>query len=140
MVFTGFKKCLYEKQKFESNPERLFAVIIDRGADVIAWFRPQYSGFSIRRNNGENYFPDFVVETKDTKYICEVKADNEADDADVKDKAEAAIEWCAVVTEAEAKENRKPWKYVFVKESKIDEALEFDVAVQKYTLSKKGNS
>ena len=140
MVFTGFKKCLYEKQKFESNPERLFAVIIDRGADVIAWFRPQYSGFSIRRNNGENYFPDFVVETKDAKYICEVKADNEADDTDVKDKAEAAIEWCAVVTEAEAKENRKPWKYVFVKESKIDEALEFDVAVQKYTLSKKGNS
>ena len=44
------------------------------------------------------------------------------------------------MTEAEAKENRKPWKYVFVKESKIDEALEFDVAVQKYTLSKKGNS
>ena len=140
MVFTGFKKCLYEKQKFGSTPERLFAVIIDRGADVIAWLRPQYSGFSMRRNNGENYFPDFVVETKDAKYTCEVKADNEADDTDVKDKAEAAIEWCAVVTEAETKENRKPWKYVFVKESKIDEALEFDVAVQKYTLSKKGNS
>ena len=134
MVFTGFKKCLYEKQKFESNPERMFAVIIDRCKDVIAWFRPQYSNFSIRRNNGENYFPDFVVETKTGKYICEVKADNEVNDADVKDKAAAAIEWCKAVTSGETKLGHKPWKYLFVKESQIDEALEFDVAVQKFTM------
>ena len=132
MVFTGFKKCLYEKQKFESEPERLFAVIIDRGEDVVAWFRPQYSGFSIRRNNGENYFPDFVVETTTGKYICEVKADSEANDADVIDKADAAIEWCRIVSGGES----KPWRYVFVKESQIDEALEFDVAVQKFTMEK----
>ena len=132
MVFTGFKKCLYEKQKFESEPERMFAVIIDRGEDVVAWFRPQYSGFSIRRNNGENYFPDFVVETTTGKYICEVKADSEANDADVMDKADAAIEWCRVVSRVES----KPWSYVFVKESQIDEALEFDVAVQKFTMEK----
>ena len=137
MVFTGFKKCLYEKQKFESNPERMFAVIVDRGEEVIAWFRPQYSNFSIRRNNGENYFPDFVVETKSGKYICEVKADGEAEDADVKDKTAAAVEWCAVVTEEELKLGHKPWGYVFVKESQIDEALEFDVAVQKFSLGKK---
>ena len=130
MVFTGFKKCLYEKQKFESEPERMFAVIVDRGADVVAWFRPQYSNFSIRRSNGENYFPDFVVETKTGKYICEVKADSSVDDADVIDKANAAVEWCRVVSEVES----KPWRYVFVKESQIDEALEFDVAVQKFTM------
>lgn len=140
MVFTGFKKCLYERQKFESNPERMFAVIVDRCKDVIAWFRPQYSNFSIRRNNGDNYFPDFVVETKTGKYICEVKADSEAEDADVRDKAEAAIEWCEVVTAEEAKAKHKPWRYVFVKESQIDEALEFDVAVAKFTMKKKGAS
>ena len=136
MVFTGFKKCLYEKQKFESEPERMFAVIVDRGEDVVAWFRPQYSGFSIRRNNGENYFPDFIVETKKGKYICEVKADGEANDADVIDKANAAIEWCRVVSEVETAAGRKPWRYVFVKESQIDEALEFDVALQKFTEEK----
>ena len=130
MVFTGFSKCLYEKQKFESEPERMFAVIVDRGEDVVAWFRPQYSNFSIRRSNGENYFPDFVVETKTDKYICEVKADNAVGDADVIDKANAAVEWCRVVSEVES----KPWRYVFVKESQIDEALEFDVAVQKFTM------
>lgn len=136
MVFSGFKKCLYEKQKFESDPERMFAVIVDRCEDVIAWFRPQYSNFSIRRNNGENYFPDFVVETKTGKYICEVKADKEAEDADVTDKAAAAVEWCEVVTAEEAKSKHKPWRYVFVKESQIDEALEFDVAVQKFAKGK----
>lgn len=137
MVFTGFKKCLYEKQKFESEPEREFAVIVDRGEDVVSWFRPQYSNFSIRRNNGENYFPDFVVETKDGKYICEVKADGAAEDADVIDKANAAVEWCKVVSGAEAAAGRKEWRYVFVKESQIDEALEFDVAVQKFTMQEK---
>ena len=137
MVFTGFKKCLYEKQKFESEPEREFAVIVDRGEDVVSWFRPQYSNFSIRRNNGENYFPDFVVETKGGKYICEVKADGAAEDADVIDKANAAVEWCKVVSEAEAAAGRKEWRYVFVKEGQIDEALEFDVAVQKFTMLEK---
>ncbi len=136
MVFTGFKKCLYEKQKFESEPERMFAVIVDRGEKVVAWFRPQYSGFSIRRGNGENYFPDFVVETTAGKYICEVKADNSVEDADVIDKADAAIEWCRVVSEAERGAGRKEWRYVFIKESQIDEAMEFDVAVQKFTMTK----
>lgn len=136
MVFTGFKKCLYEKQKFESEPERMFGVIVDRAEDVVAWLRPQYSNFAIRRNNGDNYFADFVVETKGGKYICEVKADSEADDADVIDKANAAIEWCRVVSEVEIAAGRKPWRYVFVKESQIDEALEFDVAVQKFTVEK----
>ena len=136
MVFTGFKKCLYGKQKFESEPERMFAVIIDRCEEVVSWCRPQYSNFAIRRNNGENYFADFVVETKGGKFICEVKADAAAKDADVIDKANAAIEWCRAVSGVEAAAGRKEWRYVFVKESQIDEALEFDVAVQKFTMDK----
>ena len=126
-----------ERGKIKSMVFREFAVIVDRGEDVVSWFRPQYSNFSIRRNNGENYFPDFVVETKGGKYICEVKADGAAEDADVIDKANAAVEWCKVVSEAEAAAGRKEWRYVFVKESQIDEALEFDVAVQKFTMLEK---
>ena len=136
MVFTGFKKCLYKNQKFESEPERMFAVIVDRGEDVVAWFRPQYSNFSIRRGNGENYFPDFVVETKTGKYICEVKADSAVDDADVIDKANAAIEWCHVVSKVESAAGRKEWRYVFITESRIDEAQEFDVVANKFTMTK----
>ena len=41
------------------------------------------------------------------------------------------------MTEAETKLGRKPWRYVFVKESQIDEALEFDVVVAKFSVGKK---
>ena len=114
----------------------MFAVIVDHGEDMVAWLRPQYSGFSIRRGNGENYFADFVVETTTGMYICEVKADNSAENADVIDKADAVIECCRLVSETKRGAGRKEWRYVFIKESQIDEAMEFDVAVQKFTMTK----
>ena len=40
MVFGGFGKCLYPIQKFESDPERRFAVILENDADVLKWFKP----------------------------------------------------------------------------------------------------
>ena len=132
MVFSGFKKCLYEKQKFDSNPERKFAEILEDGKEVEKWFRPDSSRFSIRRNNGENYFPDFVVETKDMKYICEVKADKKVNDPDVIDKWNAAVEWCNAASEAESAAGHKEWRYLFIKESQIDEAMIFKVAIAKF--------
>ena len=134
MVFSGFRKCLYEKQKFDSDPERRFAVMLEdeEATEVQKWFRPDLSHFSIRRNNGENYFPDFVVETEDMKYICEVKADDKANDPDVIDKWDAAVAWCEVVSAAERAAGRKEWRYVFIKESQIDEAMTFKVATAKF--------
>ena len=134
MVFSGFRKCLYEKQKFDSDPERRFAVMLEdeEATEVQKWFRPDLSRFSIRRNNGENYFPDFVVETVDMKYICEVKADDKANDPDVIDKWNAAVAWCDVVSAAERAAGRKEWRYVFVKESQIDAAMTFKVATAKF--------
>lgn len=132
MVFAGFRKCLYEKQKFDSNPERMFAQMIEDEKSVLKWFRPDLSRFSIRRNNGENYFPDFVVETRKMKYVCEVKADSNANDSDVIDKWNAAVAWCETVSAAERAAGRKEWRYVFIKESQIDEAMTFRVAIAKF--------
>ena len=137
MVFSGFRKCLYEKQKFDSNPERMFAKIIEDEKDALKWFRPDLSRFSIRRNNGENYFPDFVVETNDMKYICEVKADSKVNDPDVIDKWNAAVAWCEVVSRAERAAGRKEWRYVFIRESQIDEAMAFRVAIAKFAETEK---
>ena len=134
MVFSGFRKCLYEKQKFDSDPERKFAVMLEdeEAEEELKWFRPDLSRFSIRRNNGENYFPDFVVETSDMKYICEVKADSNANDPDVIDKWNAAVAWCDVVSAAECAAGRKEWRYLFIRESQIDEAMTFKVAAAKF--------
>ena len=110
----------------------MFAKIIEDEKDALKWFRPDLSRFSIRRNNGDNYFPDFVVETNDMKYICEVKADSKVNDPDVIDKWNAAVAWCEVVSEAERAAGRKEWRYVFIKESQIDEAMVFNVAIAKF--------
>jgi hypothetical protein len=38
MVFGHFSRCLYPQQKFDSDTERRFAVILERDADT--WFKP----------------------------------------------------------------------------------------------------
>src|SRR3546814_13913632 len=46
MLFGGFAKCLYPLQKFDSDTERRFAVILDRAASK--WFKPAKGQFQIR--------------------------------------------------------------------------------------------
>jgi len=38
--------------------------------------------------------PDFVVEATDTIYLTEIKADNQIDQQDVREKARAALQYC----------------------------------------------
>jgi type III restriction enzyme len=39
-IFGGFRKRCYWLQKFDSDPERRFAVIIDDDLDVDRWMKP----------------------------------------------------------------------------------------------------
>lgn len=135
MVFTGFKKCLYDRQKFDSDPERMFATILEKSDDVVSWFKPSLSGFSIAFK-GHNYFPDFVIEAKDCKYLCEVKAADKANDPDVVEKAQMGVLWCSEASKEAAKSKTKGWKYLFIVDSSIDNALDFDVAAQKFVRTK----
>ena len=59
-VFAGFKRCLYPVQKFDSEAERVLAVILDRDADK--WFKPANGQFQIFYKQGAatlEYQPDF---------------------------------------------------------------------------------
>ena len=76
-VFGGFRKCCYTLQKFESDPERRFAVLIESDPSVQKWIKPGKGQFQVEYRSGDNYEPDFVVETADRMLICEVKAQNE---------------------------------------------------------------
>jgi type III restriction enzyme len=40
ILFGGFRKCLYQVQKFDSDPERRFAVILEQEPTVEKWFKP----------------------------------------------------------------------------------------------------
>ncbi len=114
MVFNGFTKCLYDNQKFDSNPELEFSRCLENDTSVKAWFRGSSSTFKIPCNFQDNYIPDFVVQTKDCSYVIEVKAKNKVNDPDVVNKAKAAQSWCT-----HASLLGKPWKYYLISEDDI---------------------
>lgn len=118
-VFGGFKKCCYPLQKFDTDPERRLAVIIDSDASTEKWLKPGRNQFRIDYRSGEAYEPDFVVETKTTMLICEVKARNELDDPIVKAKAAAATKWCKTATAHAPGGSAKPWLYLLIPDDQI---------------------
>ena len=119
MLFTGFQKSLYKVLKFDSNPERLFAIVLENDPQVLKWLKPAKGDFRIFHSHDEEYVPDFVVETADARYLCEPKASNELDDPIVQAKTRAATLWCARATEHAG---GKPWKYVLIPHDAIDES------------------
>jgi Transposase, Mutator family len=82
MSLAASKKCCYPYQRFQSNEEREFAVLIDSNneAAVLRWMKPGAGQFRIEYANGQSYEPDFVVETRSQKLIVEIKAANEIRD------------------------------------------------------------
>lgn len=118
-VFGGFKKCSYSLQKFDSDPERRFVVLIESEPCVQKWIKPGKAQFQIEYRSGDNYEPDFVVETTDRMFICEVKAENEMNDPIVLTKAQAAVNWCKAACQHAEESHGKRWSYLLITEGKL---------------------
>ncbi len=114
MLFGGFRRCLYRVQKFDSDSERRFAVVLENGKEVLKWFKPAKGVFQIHYSSDSSYEPDFVAETKTAKFLCEPKAASEMTDEEVLAKARAAAEWCRHATMHEMKHGGKPWSYLLI--------------------------
>jgi len=114
MLFRGFGKCLYRVQKFDSDSERRFAVVLENDREVLKWIKPAKGQFRIYYAGDETYEPDFVVETKTAKFLCEPKAANEVNAEDVQAKARAAAEWCSNATAHELEHGGKSWTYLLI--------------------------
>lgn len=125
MLFGGFKKCLYPTQKFDSDSERRFAVILENDNDdtVLKWFKPTTNDFQIHYTGDKSYEPDFVVETTSEKLLCEPKRASEMKDVDVLSKANAATLWCKHATEHATTFGGKPWKYLLIPHDQILEQM-----------------
>nr|WP_249190086.1 DEAD/DEAH box helicase family protein [Burkholderia cenocepacia] len=134
-VFGGFSKCCYTLQKFDTDPERRLAVVIEADPSTEKWIKPGRNQFRIDYRSGEAYEPDFVVETKTNMLICEVKAQNELDDATVKAKAAAATKWCKTATEHAPGGGTKPWVYLLIPDDQIRANSTLDGLVAKYATS-----
>jgi len=119
MLFNGFQKSLYSVLKFDSNPERIMAVVLESDSAVIKWLKPAKGDFRIYYSHDDEYIPDFVAETENARYLCEPKAKNEMQDEIVLAKARAASLWCQRATEHAG---GKPWKYLLIPHDAIDES------------------
>ncbi|HQS03423.1 MAG: type III restriction endonuclease subunit R [Halothiobacillus sp. 24-54-40] len=115
MLFGGFDKCLYPLQKFDSDTERRFAVILER--DALKWFKPAKGQFQIYYKLGTEqpeYIPDFVVETDLTIFMVETKAKADINTQEVQAKAAAAVRWCKHASDYTLQVGTKAWKYLLV--------------------------
>ena len=86
---------------------------------MLNWLRPSPKEFNITYNHGKNYEPDFVVETEDTIYLVEVKAEKDMNDPDVIAKKKRGILYCETVTHWSEANGYKPWKYLFIPANQI---------------------
>lgn len=134
-MFGGFQKCCYPLQKFDADPERRLAAIIDADAGVEKWLKPGRNQFRIDYRSGEAYEPDFVVETATRMLILEVKARNELDDPTVKAKAAAATKWCKSATTLASGGMGKPWTYALVPDDQIMGSATLEGVVAKFALA-----
>ena len=123
-LFGGFTCCLFSVQKFQTEGERILAVILDRQAKK--WFKPAKGQFQIFYKSGADhleYQPDFVAETDGAIYMLEPKAKNQMGDADVLAKRDAAVTWCQHASAHAATCKGKPWKYVLIPHDVIAENM-----------------
>ncbi len=114
MLFAGFRKCLYRVQKFDSDSERRFAVVLENDKEVLKWFKPAKGDFRIHYAGDASYEPDFVLETSTAKFLCEPKSAADMQDSEVIVKANSAAEWCKHATEHERKHGGKSWTYLLI--------------------------
>lgn len=123
-LFGGFSKCLYSIQKFQSNTERMLAVILER--DALKWFRPakgQFQLFYQWQGRQPEYQPDFVAETETTIYMLEPKIKSQMSDGEVLAKQAAAVQWCQQASGYAQQHEGKPWVYVLMPHDVISENM-----------------
>ncbi|MCM2479821.1 hypothetical protein G4L37_10305 [Serpentinimonas maccroryi] len=123
MLFGGFARCLYPRQKFDSDTERRFAIILER--DATKWLKPAKGQFQIYYKLGAEqpeYIPDFVAETDAIIFMVETKARADINTQEVQAKAAAAMRWCKHASDHAASVGTKPWKYLLVPHDEVSES------------------
>lgn len=132
ILFGGFRKCLYQVQKFDSDPERRFAVILENDETVEKWLKPAKGQFQIFYRHAHQEFPyepDFAVETKTEKLLCEPKRATEMTDEVVLAKARAATEWCRHASAHARTYGGKPWSYLLIPHDVITASATLDALI-----------
>ena len=133
VLFCDIKRGVFENAKFDSLPELVLARVLEtETGDVENWLRPSPREFNITYNHGHTYEPDFVVETKDTIYLVEVKGEDKLQDPDVIAKKKRGIQYCEVVSRWGKVNGYKEWKYLFIPSKQIMPNSSFAQLAKRY--------
>ncbi len=133
-LFGGFTKCLYPVQKFDSEAERVLAVILER--DALKWFKPAKGQFQIYYRQGAEhleYQPDFVAEAESAIYMLEPKASNQMEDPIVLAKRDVAVKWCVNATAYAKEVGGKPWRYALIPHNAIAQNMTVEGLVKQFS-------
>ena len=139
MLFGNFSKCLYPMQKFDSDTERRFTIILER--DAIKWFKPAKGQFKMYYKKGiehPEYVPDFVVETDNQILMVETKSTQHRNDdgswnEEVSEKAKAGVKWCANASEYLKEYDGKVWKYLLIPHDEVKESNHLNDFTQRFS-------
>ncbi|MER7644780.1 DEAD/DEAH box helicase family protein [Streptomyces sp. NPDC126522] len=120
--YEGWEHSIEPVAQFDAgSTEYALAHLFDGSSSVQWWLRNyDHSPVWIERDNGRKYYPDFIVlDTQDTYWVVEGKANDRAGDAEVLEKMRAAEDWARFVRD----DGRfGTWRYLFATESTIRNA------------------
>lgn len=116
-LFTGYKKAYYPSNAFDSDSERLFSIILEEDPDVIRWIKPPLNQLGLFWKAGQQYNPDFLIETTTGKFMVEVKALKDVTSDEVVAKAKEGLKWCEFASTADP--DHKTWHYRLVSDDNI---------------------
>lgn len=136
LLFVGFKKCLYPAQKFDSDTERQFAILLE--GQTLKWFKPAKGQVNITYKEGferPEYVPDFIAELDDSIIMVETKARKDLEAEGVQKKAIAASTWCKNASDYSAQHDGKPWHYLLIPHDEVRSNMTLKHFIQQYAVS-----
>lgn len=134
-LFNGFKKALHPIYKFDSAPEKRFAIICEQNEEVIKWLRPAAKQFNLFYGNGQRYEPDFVVETSDTMYLVEIKGEDKLNDENNLLKKQRAVRYCQVASVYASGHGLKQWKHLYIPSQQVQTNSSFTMLAQRFEVT-----
>ena len=134
-LFNGFKKALHPIYKFDSAPEKRFAIVCEQSEEVIKWLRPAAKQFNLFYGNGQRYEPDFVAETSDAMYLVEIKGEDKLNDENNLLKKQRAVRYCQVASVYASGHGLKQWKHLYIPSQQVQTNSGFTMLAQRFEVT-----
>lgn len=135
LLFSGFMKALHPIYKFDSAPEKRFAIICEQSTEVTKWLRPAHNQFNLFYGVSQRYIPDFVVETEDFIYLVEIKGEDKINDENNILKKQRAVKYCKVASLYCSARELKEWKYLYIPSQQIKFNSSFSMLAQRFVVN-----